>query len=172
MTLCRCARHDLLHLARHGPNAKGVFMHARRFSLAIAMASVVGLGIAPAVHADDSEVGAGTAPGPSMVPTPGNGANGNVLPQTPGGRTLILIPDTPGQDNDSDDNDSDRASPDPSSGTLLILIPRRAPGTTAPTPDATMPDTTPQSPGTTPQAPDTQQPLQLPGRRTARTIEA
>lgn len=120
-------------------------MHARGISMALAVAGLIGLGAVPAVRADDA-IPAAQATGERA--TPASNCNENALPRLsqPGatpGRRLILIPD-------NDDN-TDRATPG-SSGTLLILIPRRAP------------EATPQAPDTTPEP--------LPGRRNARTIEA
>jgi hypothetical protein len=107
-------------------------MHARRITLAVALAGVIGVGTVAAVRADD----AASPAGPGVAPTPDESAPQAGAPENP---TVIVIPD----------NDEDAATPG-STGTLLILIPRRAPDATTPAPESL--------------------PEPIPGRRTAHTV--
>jgi hypothetical protein len=104
-------------------------MHPRRITLAVALAGLVGVGTVAAVRADDA--------GPGAVPTPDESVPQAGAPENP---TVIVIPD-----------DDDDASAPGSTGTLLILIPRRAPDATTPAPESL--------------------PQPIPGRRTAHTVD-
>ncbi|HEY1327262.1 MAG TPA: hypothetical protein VGI14_10015 [Casimicrobiaceae bacterium] len=98
-------------------------MHSRRILMALAAAaSLAGLGVAPCACADD-------AASPSELAAPRGGLD-NAVPQLGDapGPTMILIPDT-------DENGVASGS----SGTVLILVPRRVPGTAPQTPDAAPP---------------------------------
>jgi hypothetical protein len=115
-------------------------MDARRISLAVALAGSIGLAAASLAFADDA-----ASPAERASPTPQ--AQMPMLP--PGaaqGPTTILIPD----------QDADSASSGSTSGTLLILIPRRAH------------DAAPQAPHT----PALQSPSLVPSREPIRILEA
>lgn len=124
-------------------------MDARRISLAVGLMGLTGLATAPLARADDA-----ASPAERAAPIPGQPATPlpqGQVPLRPGATqapTMILVPDG--------DEDDDGASPG-STGTLLILIPKRAP------------ETAPQQ---TPHAPPLQSPSLVPTRQVVRILEA